>query len=177
MHKDARRADGAAGRRKQASESRNEPQPRRPLARSYHLMQVDEPIPLKKTITFILIVVVANSFGNILLAEGMNHMPSFQHVPMAHYVLRLLANPWVLPGALLTAVYTLAQLSLFSWADLSYVIPCTAASYIVTTLLGRFLMGEHVAPGRWVGVLLITLGVVLVAETPTRTKREEAPRC
>lgn len=140
-------------------------------------MEIDEPIPLKKTIAFILIVVIANSFGNILLAEGMNRMPAFMHVPLTAYVLRLLANPWVVPGALLTAVYTLAQLSLFSWADLSYVIPCTAASYILTTLLGRFLMGEHVDPARWVGVVLITFGVILVAETPTRTKRQETPPC
>lgn len=127
-------------------------------------------IPRGKTLTFILIVVLANSFGNLLLAIGMDRMPAFQHVPLGHYILALLASHWVLPGAALTGVYTLAQLSLFSWADLSYVIPCTAASYIVTTLLGQFVVGERVVPARWVGVLLISAGVVLVAETPPRTK-------
>jgi drug/metabolite transporter (DMT)-like permease len=129
----------------------------------------DMEAPRRKTIIFILIVVLANSFGNLLLALGMDRMPSFAHVPLAHYLLALLTSPWVIPGAVLTAVYTLAQLSLFSWADLSYVIPCTAASYIVTTLLGEFVVGEHVEALRWVGVLLISAGVVLVAETPTRT--------
>jgi drug/metabolite transporter (DMT)-like permease len=140
---------------------------------------MDASIPRRKTIIFILIVVLANSFGNLLLAIGMDRMPIFSHIPLMHYLLALLANPWVIPGALLTAVYTLAQLSLFSWADLSYVIPCTAASYIVTTLLGEFVLGEKVVAARWVGVLLISAGVVLVAETPPRTKPRpgELPPC
>jgi uncharacterized membrane protein len=136
-------------------------------------------VPGRKTILFIVIVVVANSFGNVMLALGMDRMPAFTHTAVAHYVVALLGNPWVIPGALLTAVYTLAQLSLFSWADLSYVIPCTAASYVVTTLLSEFVLGERVVTARWIGVLLIAMGVVLVAETPTRTKPRagELPPC
>lgn len=136
-------------------------------------------VPRRKTILFMVIVVVANSFGNMMLAIGMDHMPGFTHTGVAHYVVSLLANPWFLPGALLTAVYTLAQLSLFSWADLSYVVPCTAASYVVTTLLSEFVLGERVVMARWIGVLLISMGVVLVAETPARTKPRagELPPC
>lgn len=125
----------------------------------------------RKTALFILIAVAANSFGNLLLAEGMKRMPSFGHWAVAHYLMHLVGNPFVIPGAALSALYTVSQLSLFSWADLSYVVPCTAASYIVTTLLGEFVMGEHIVAGRWAGVLLIFSGVVLVARTPTRTKK------
>ncbi len=67
-------------------------------------------------------------------------------------------------------MYALAQISLFSWADLRFVIPCTASSYALTTMLGEFVLGEHVHWARWVGVLLITGGVALVAETPVTTK-------
>lgn len=133
-------------------------------------MEAEVPIPRAKTITFIAIVVITNSFGNLMLAMGMDHMPALSHVPLLHYLLELLANPYVVPGTVLSVVYTLAQLSLFSWADLSYVIPCTAASYIVTTILSQFILGEHVQADRWVGVLLITAGVVLVAETPAKTR-------
>jgi multidrug transporter EmrE-like cation transporter len=131
----------------------------------------------RKTAIFIFVAVVANSFGNLLLAEAMEHMPSLGHVALAHYVERLLGNPFLIPGVMLTSVYTLSQLSLFSWADLSFVVPCTASSYIVTTLLGEFILGEHVALARWMGVLLIFCGIVLVARTPTNTKGpEDIPR-
>lgn len=129
---------------------------------------------LYKTVLFLAIAVLANSFGNLALAAGMDHMPAFSRVPFLHYLFSLLANPFVLPGAGLTAVYTLAQLSLFSWADLSYVIPCTASSYILTTMLGEFVLGERVEMERWLGVLLIFCGVSLVARTPMTTKEHPA---
>lgn len=100
----------------------------------------------------------------------MDRIPGFGSVPFFHYVIAFLLNPYLLPGAALTAVYTLSQVSLFSWADLSFVVPCIASSYIVSTLLGEFILGEHVAPIRWGGVMLIFLGVALVAETPVATR-------
>jgi len=134
-------------------------------------MDDHRPLPRgTKTLLFISIAVLTNSFGNLMLALGMNAMPAFNRVPFLHYLVGLLANPFLLPGAALSAVYTLAQISLFSWADLSFVIPCTASSYIITTLLGEFIIGEKVEWARWIGVLLITCGVVLVAETPVVTK-------
>lgn len=134
-------------------------------------MLAQRPLPRgSKTLLFIAIAVLANSFGNLMLAMGMDGMPAFNRVPFLHYLLGLLANPFLLPGAALSAVYTLAQISLFSWADLSFVIPCTASSYVITTLLGEFIIGEKVEWARWIGVLLITCGVVLVAETPVTTR-------
>lgn len=132
---------------------------------------------VSRTVLFITIAVLANSFGNLMLAVGMDRMPGFTHVAFLHYLMRLLANPFVLPGAALTAVYTLAQLSLFSWADLSFVVPCTASSYILSTILGEFVLGEKVQWMRWLGVLLIFGGVALVARTPVTTREhpEKAP--
>lgn len=123
-----------------------------------------------KTAIFVAIAVFANSFGNLMLALGMGRMPAFSDVGIPGYLLHLLASPFVLPGALVMAIFTLAQLSLFSWADLSFVVPCVASSYVVTTLLSEFILDEPVHFQRWLGVLFIVAGVVLVAETPERTK-------
>ncbi len=134
---------------------------------------------LSKTILFLVIAVLGNSFGNLLLALGMDGMPDFGSVPFRHYLFGLVANPYLLPGAALTAIYTLTQVSLFSWADLSFVIPCIASSYIVSTILGQLVLGEAVHGLRWAGVVLIFIGVVFVAETPVATKEhtpEGAPQ-
>ena len=124
---------------------------------------------LSRTAIFLLVAVLTNSFGNLLMALGMGQMPGFGAVPLHSYLFHLLDNPFLLPGAALTAVYTLTQLSLFSWADLSYVVPCIASSYIVSTLLGEFVLDERVRAIRWAGVLLIFLGVTLVYETSPAT--------
>lgn len=127
-----------------------------------------------KTAIFIAIAVLANSFGNLLLALAMNHMPGFGQTAFVHYLLKLAEDPYLIPGVALTALYTLTQVSLFSWADLSFVVPCISSSYVASTLLGEFVLGEHVELVRWIGVVLITLGVAMVAETPVATKPHPA---
>lgn len=128
----------------------------------------------RKTGAFIAIAVLANSFGNLLLAMGMNGMPDFSQAGLPHYLLLLVANPFLLPGAFLSAVYAVAQLSLFSWADLSFVVPLIASSYIVTALLSEFILGENVDTTQWLGVVLISAGVALIARTPQHTVDEPA---
>ena len=56
-----------------------------------------------------------------------------------------------------------------SWADYSYVQPASSAAYGVVALLGYLVLGETVTPMRWVGVLVICLGVFIVGHTPPRT--------
>ncbi|MGB7131643.1 MAG: hypothetical protein WBD59_12580 [Candidatus Sulfotelmatobacter sp.] len=125
-----------------------------------------------KTGTFIAVAVLTNSFGNLLLSLGMSRMPDFNHTHFLHYLFLLVANPFVLPGVMTSLIYALAQLSLFSWADLSYVVPLVAASYIVTTILSRFILHEQVVTARWFGVVLISIGVAVIAKTPTHTVGE-----
>lgn len=129
----------------------------------------------RKTILFLAVAVLANSFGNLLLALAMDRVPGFFQVGLGRYLLDLSRDPFLLPGALLTAVYSFVQLSLFSWADLSYVVPCTASTYVISTLLARFVLGEQVDLARWIGVVLIFIGVGFVAETPVATKPHPAP--
>lgn len=124
----------------------------------------------RRTIVFLTVAVLANSFGNLLLALAMNGLPAFNQVNFPQYLSSVVHDPYLLPGVALTAAYAFAQVSLFSWADLSFVVPCIASSYIISTLLAEFVLREHVDLARWMGVSLICLGVVLVAKTPVATK-------
>src|SRR3569833_550423 len=123
-----------------------------------------------RTVLFLSVAVLTNSFGNLLLALGMDRMPDFSQVSLQAYLVGLLLNPLLLPGAALAAIAMLTQLSLFSWADLSFVVPCTASSYVISTILAKFILGEQVHFVRWVGVSLIFVGVLLVARTPVVTR-------
>lgn len=139
-----------------------------------HTRQTAKPAPASpvKTAAFIAIAVLSNSFGNLLLSLGMSQMPDFNHTPFPHYLFLLVANPFVLPGMLVSLIYALAQLSLFSWTDLSYVVPLIASSYIVTTILSKFILHEQVILARWLGVVFISIGVALIAKTPVHTVGE-----
>lgn len=123
-----------------------------------------------KNAIFITLVVFSNTIGNLLLAVGMTHMPDIMAVPFSSYLCAAVVNVFLAVGTVLLIVSMLAQLSLYSWADLSYVLPVTASGYVVTALLSKFFLQEHVSVSRWVGVIVISVGVFFVAETPSDTK-------
>ena len=107
-------------------------------SRDIERQAMTKPASAPKTATFLLVAVLANSFGNLLLAMGMDRLPAFSGAILPHYLSLLLTSPYLIPGTVLSAIYMLSQLSLFSWADLSFVVPVIASSYVVTTLLSEF---------------------------------------
>jgi uncharacterized membrane protein len=121
-----------------------------------------------KTIIAIAILVLSSSFGNLLLAIGMKNMPQFEIGSLVSYFLAMLADPWLISGTVLMIAFMISQLSLFSWADLSYVVPMTGIGYAITAVLSLVFLHETVAVTRWAGIALISFGVVLVSETPPR---------
>jgi drug/metabolite transporter (DMT)-like permease len=53
-------------------------------------------------------------------------------------------------------------LALLSWAQVSFVVPATAANYVVGAVGAKFLLKERVSQARWAGLLLVAAGVALV---------------
>jgi uncharacterized membrane protein len=119
---------------------------------------------------FIVLVVFSNTFGNFLLAKGMHQMPDFMTVPFLSYAASISTNLYIIGGVALLVAWMIAQLSMFTWADLSYVLPVTASGYVLTALLSKFFLGEHISAARWTGIVFITIGSMLVSMTPLRTK-------
>lgn len=121
-----------------------------------------------KTRTIILLLVVSNVLGNFTLSRGLHEvgrLVSFSPWPYIHAFL----NPLVEVGVLLLIVWLISQLSLLSRVDLSYMLPVTSVSYVLTALMGEFLLHERVSTESWIGIGLIGLGVSLVARTVPRT--------
>ena len=65
---------------------------------------------------------------------------------------------------LLSAFLILYLVSL-SWEELSYVLPLTAANYVLVTILACLVLHEHVSALRWSGSVLVMIGIGLVART------------
>jgi len=121
-------------------------------------------------------VIALNVSGNYLLDIGMRRRQIVSLSPLDY--VQAFTNVWVITGVLLLMGWMICQLSLLSWADLTYVLPVTSVSYIVLTVLGAFALSEHVSTSRWAGVCLIVLGVIVVGRTrPSTSPRdhEEAP--
>lgn len=109
-----------------------------------------------------------NAAGNCMLRVGLKSLgPTFS---ISGY-LAALGNFWVILGVVVLFGWLILQLSLLSWADLSYVLPVTSASYVVIALAGAIALHEHVSAVHWLGVLLILAGVLVVGPTKPLTLR------
>ena len=125
--------------------------------------------PLRlKTRTVIVLLVVSNVLGNFSLSRGLHQVGRLVSFSPWLYIHAFL-NPLVEVGVLLLMVWLISQLSLLSRVDLSYALPATSVSYVLTALMAEFLLHERVSTERWIGIGLISLGVSLVARTVPRT--------
>jgi drug/metabolite transporter (DMT)-like permease len=122
----------------------------------------------------ILSVVLFGSIGDAFLARGMKHVQSIDihHLINVFYAL---ADPFVIFGILFLLVFMSSYMTALSFADLTYVMPATAISYVVMVLLSIFWLHERVSAQRWAGVVFIVIGVGAVAGGPSRTEHPPAP--
>ena len=61
------------------------------------------------------------------------------------------------------AVSFFAFMGLLSMADLSFAVPATAITYVLETVLAKYLLKEQVNGLRWAGAALVICGVALVS--------------
>jgi uncharacterized membrane protein len=80
-------------------------------------------------------------------------------------------TPWIAAGIALLIGFFASYLTALSWADLTFVLPATAFGNMIVELIARFWLHETVSLQRWLGVVLITVGVGFVARGPAMTER------
>jgi uncharacterized membrane protein len=114
-----------------------------------------------KTFLLVAAVVLLNAFGDLSLTWGLRHIPQTLAANPLQYVQAML-NPFVAAGIAMLIFWLLTRMALMSWADLSFVLPVTSIGYVLVALLGRFFLHEQVSAGRWLGILLILGGAILV---------------
>jgi drug/metabolite transporter (DMT)-like permease len=124
----------------------------------------------KKTYALLASMVFFSSLGNVLLSRGMKQtgeIVDFSLTALAGTFVKTFTNPSIWLGILSLLVFFFSYLLLLSWADFSYVQPASAIGYAFVSLLGYFLLGEFISPMRWIGVLIICVGVALVEASPS----------
>src|SRR3979411_229455 len=80
-----------------------------------------------------------------------------------------IVNPWVAVGIILLLAFFASYMIALSWADLTYVLPATSLGYVLLALIAKFLLHEQVTATRWLGIILISVGVGFVTRGPALT--------
>jgi len=112
------------------------------------------------------IIVAATTVGEVLQAKGMRHhgeIRDFRPGALGRAA-SLLARNWMIVlsiGAM--AVSFFAYLGLLTVAELSFAVPATAVTYVLETVLAKYVLQERVSGLRWAGASLVICGVALVS--------------
>lgn len=117
--------------------------------------------------TFLLMVqlILLSSLGEILSAKGMQQVGhvSFSPRGLLTAAARAVRNRYLFLSVVCMTGAFFTFLSLLSYADLSYVVPLTAVSYITNTVGAKLLLKERISRGRWTGTLLVAAGVTIIS--------------
>ncbi len=111
------------------------------------------------------IIALCNTLGDVLNTAGMKRqgeVPDLRPQSLFRMVRRAVTNPYVIAGICAMAVSFFATLSLLSITNVSFAVPATAASYLLETLLAKYILGEDVRSRRWAAATLVAAGVVLL---------------
>jgi len=129
------------------------------------------PLHRRRTQLLVLIAIATQVAGNIFLSHGMRRAGVILSASPLDYIRAI--NPWTLAGVCALAIWMVTDLALLSRADLSFVLPVIATSFVLIALVGHFVLSERISGLRWIGILLISFGVLLAETTPDRTTRRQ----
>ena len=86
------------------------------------------------------------------------------------FLLRTLSNGWIWIGLIIILVETLTWFIVLSKIDLSLAFPIGSLSYLFIILVSAFILHENVGLNRWIGTLIIIIGISLVAKSSESKK-------
>jgi drug/metabolite transporter (DMT)-like permease len=112
------------------------------------------------------LIVVPGAAGDLLNSAGMKQIGEITDWS-GHGILRLcrklLHNYYILASLPAMAISFFAMMALLSVSNLSFAVPVTASSFILETALAKYWLGEQVDWRRWLGTILVAVGIVLIS--------------
>jgi len=119
------------------------------------------------TTTFLLVLVAVcfSVTGELFLKSGMNIVGAVTWAGLGTLIPRMLRTWRLYAGLASISIGALFWLAAISRADLSWAYPMLAMGYILALLFSAIILGEHVSLLRWIGALVIVVGVILVSRS------------
>ena len=103
--------------------------------------------------------------GQLLMKRGMQIFGTFPVSQLLQNLIPMIFSPFVFLGLAAFAVSSVFWLVILSRFELSLVYPMVSTAYVAVALLSWAFLGETVSLIRWLGILVICFGVVLISRS------------
>ncbi|ACK70562.1 conserved hypothetical protein [Gloeothece citriformis PCC 7424] len=125
---------------------------------------------LPKIWLFAVIIAFADGFGDIFNAKGMKQIGAVKlgSLPeMLQIGQKIITNHWIIQGITCQTLSFLSFVSALSWADISFVRPATALTYVISLLGAYFILKERIELGRLIGIVVVGIGILIITLDPS----------
>ena len=115
--------------------------------------------------TLFFFIVVAGTGGELCLSRAMKsigEIHDFRPASLLRFVRQAIRLPWLWAGVSLMALGFFSLLAILSFLEVSFVVPVSALSYAAGAFGAKLFLGERITRHRWMGIAIVTLGVMLV---------------
>src|ERR1700688_1478300 len=128
-----------------------------------------------KTLVMVCAMVVCANAGDLMLKRAMLQIGAVELSAsgLAHAFRMTVTSGTLWVGIFFLCGFMLSYMTVLSWADYSYVLPAGAFGYALLTFFAVVFLHEAVSPRRWIGVLVVCCGVLLVGLTKPSTTESE----
>ncbi|MEB3310552.1 MAG: hypothetical protein VKJ02_09985 [Snowella sp.] len=121
-------------------------------------------LSVSKTWLAVIVISLADSAGDLLLACGMKQVGSVGKMGWRagfDLVRNIITNPAIISGIACQAIAFFTFIAVLSWADISFVRPATALTYLFSMLGAKLILKETFSRERLMGTALIGFGIFI----------------
>lgn len=116
--------------------------------------------------TLIIASVACSACAQLMLKIGMSRSATSSALAdpgLLKMLLSIAMNPWVIAGLSLYFFGAVIWLFVLARVQLSFAYPFVGIGFILTMILGKYVMGDDISLQRMLGTLLVVGGVLLIA--------------
>jgi len=131
-----------------------------------------------KIMLILFIGLVFESTGIVLLKKGMATVGEVKMTStgeMFRVVKAGATNVKILGGVFFEALFFACLLIMMAKSDISFIWPLTGLSFVFSTFAAMWFLGETVSIMRWIGVILIVVGSVVIGYSEQSKEKAANP--
>jgi uncharacterized membrane protein len=121
---------------------------------------------------------IFESTGIVLLKKGMAAVGEVK-MTSAGEMFRVMkvgvTNVKILGGVFFEALFFVCLLIMMAKSDISFIWPLTGLSFVFSTFAAMWFLGETVSAMRWIGVMLIVVGSVVIGYSEQAKEKAANP--
>jgi drug/metabolite transporter (DMT)-like permease len=103
--------------------------------------------------------------GQLLIKAGMHQVGALpaQLQAFPSFIIRAFSNPLVCGGLFAAVFASMTWMGAISLSDISFAYPFMALAIVLVLALSSSIFGENVSLLRWLGVAIVSLGLIIAA--------------